>query len=178
MTFAVRDATVADAPAITAIYNDGIASRLATFDTELCSVEEIAADLRTDLATHPTVVVLDGERIAGFAWASAYRPRACYAGIAEFSVYVARDARRRGIGRHALAALIERCEQRGFWKIMSRIFTDNQPSRALCAELGFREVGIYRRHGRLDGAWKDCVIVERLLGDAARDRSGAVQVST
>ncbi len=167
MTLTVRDATADDAPAITAIYNDGIASRQATFDVEPCSVEEIAADLRADIATHPTVVVLDGKHVAGFAWSSAYRSRACYAGIAEFSVYVARDERRHGAGRRALTALIERCEQRGFWKILSRIFTDNLPSRALCAELGFREVGVYRRHGKLDGAWKDCVIVERLLGDAA-----------
>lgn len=165
----VRDATLADAPAITAIYNDGIAGRQATFDTEPCSVSEIEADLRADMATHPTVVVLDGERVIGFAWASAYRKRACYDGIAEFSVYVAADARRRGAGRHALAALLERCERLGMWKLLSRIFTENAASRALCAECGFREVGVYRRHGRLEGVWKDVVIVERLLGDAARD---------
>ncbi len=165
----VRDATLDDAPAITRIYNEGIASRQATFDTEPCSVEEIAGDLRADMATHPTVVVLDGERVVGFAWASAYRKRACYDGVAEFSVYVAADARRRGVGRLALGTLIERCERLGFWKLLSRIFTDNQASRALCAQLGFREVGIYRRHGRLDGAWRDCAIVERLLGDAAND---------
>ena len=165
----VRDATVADAPAITQIYNEGIASGQATFDTALCSVAEIADDLRADMATHPTVVVLEGERVVGFAWASAYRQRACYDGIAEFSVYVAAGARRRGVGRRALSALLERCERLGFWKLLSRIFTDNQASRALCAELGFREVGVYRRHGRLNGLWKDCAIVEKLLGDAARD---------
>ncbi|MEA2663470.1 MAG: hypothetical protein QOI11_414 [Candidatus Eremiobacteraeota bacterium] len=163
----VRDATLDDAPAIARIYNEGIAGRKATFDTEPCSVEEIADDLRADMATHPTVVVADGERVVGFAWASSYRKRACYDGIAEFSVYVAADARRLGVGRRALAALIERCERLGFWKLLSRIFTDNAASRALCAELGFREVGVYRRHGRLDGAWKDCAIVERLLGEAA-----------
>lgn len=167
MSLEVRDATPADAAAIAAIYNDGIASRRATFDTEPCSVEEIAAELRADMETHPTVVVVDDEQVVGFAWASSYRPRPCYDGIAEFSVYVDAGARRRGVGRRALAALIERCERLGFWKLLSRIFTDNMPSRALCAEVGFREVGIYRRHGRLDGVWKDCAIVERLLGDAA-----------
>jgi L-amino acid N-acyltransferase YncA len=163
----VRDAALADAPAITAIYNEGIASRQATFDTEPCSVAEITDDLRADMATHPAVVVLDGERVVGFAWASAYRKRACYEGVAEFSVYVAGDARRRGVGRQAMTALVERCEKRGFWKLLSRIFTDNLASRALCAALGFREVGVYRRHGRQDGIWKDCTIVELLLGEAA-----------
>lgn len=167
MTVHVRDATPDDAPAITAIYNAGITSRKATFDTEPCTVAEIAHDLAADMATHPTVVVVDGERVVGFAWASSYRPRACYDGIAEFSVYVAPDAQRLGVGRRALTALIDRCEKLGFWKILSRIFTDNLASRALCAELGFREVGVYRRHGRLEGVWKDCAIVERLLGDAA-----------
>jgi L-amino acid N-acyltransferase YncA len=165
---AVRDATLGDAAAVAAIYNEGIASRRATFDTEPCSVEDVAADLRADSSTHPTVVVVDGDRVLGFAWTSSYRARACYDGVAEFSVYVAADARRRGVGLLALAALAERCERLGFWKLVSRIFADNTASRALCVESGFREVGIYRRHGRLDGEWKDCVIVERLLGAAAR----------
>lgn len=137
MTLTARDATIADAPAITAIYNDGIASRTATFDTESCSVEEIAEDMRGDMTTHPTVVVTDGTSVIGFAWASSYRKRACYDGIAEFSVYVAANARRRGVARLALSALIDRCERLGFWKLLSRIFTDNLPSRALCDALGF-----------------------------------------
>ena len=82
----VRDATIADASAITAIYNDGIASRKATFDTEPCSVEEIAEDLQSDMATHPTIVVTDGTSVVGLAWASSYRKRACYYGISEFYV--------------------------------------------------------------------------------------------
>jgi phosphinothricin acetyltransferase len=59
------------------------------------------------------------------------------------------------------------CERRGFWKLISRIFPENEASRGLCRRLGFREVGIYRRHGKLDGEWRDTVIVERLLGEAA-----------
>jgi L-amino acid N-acyltransferase YncA len=169
MTLTVREATVADAPAITRIYNDGIASRQATLDIELCSVEEIGEDLRADADTHPTIVVADGDDVVGFAWSSVYLKRACYARISEFSVYVAPHAQHRGAGRLALGALIERCEQLGFWKLTSRIFTDNVASRALCARLGFREVGVYRRHGRIDGVWKDCVVVERLLAAAYDD---------
>jgi phosphinothricin acetyltransferase len=92
-----------------------------------------------------------------------------YAGVAEFTIYVARTARGQGAGRLALGALITEAERRGFTKLVSRIFPENAASRALCAALGFREVGVYRRHGRLDGRWMDCVIVERLVGAAARE---------
>jgi phosphinothricin acetyltransferase len=65
-----------------------------------------------------------------------------------------------------LAALIAEAERRGYWKLVSRVFPENEASLALCRSLGFREVGVYRRHGRLDGEWRDVVIVELLLGDA------------
>jgi len=71
------------------------------------------------------------------------------------------------VGRLSLEALIREAERRGFWKLVSRIFPENLASRRLCAALGFREVGVYRRHGQLDGHWVDCVVVERLLGAAA-----------
>lgn len=104
------------------------------------------------------------------AWAGAseYRARPCYAGVAEFSVYVAREARGSGAGRAAMEALIAACEERGIWKLVSRVFPENGASRRLLAGVGFREVGIYRRHGKLDGEWRDTVIVERLIGEAAR----------
>jgi phosphinothricin acetyltransferase len=111
-------------------------------------------------------VVEDGDRVLGFAWTSEYRPRDAYAGVAEVSIYVAREARGRGVGRLCLGALITQAEGRGFWKLVSRIFPENVASRRLCAALGFREVGVYRRHGKLDGRWMDCVIVERLMGSA------------
>jgi len=104
--------------------------------------------------------------------AGTYRPRACYAGVAEFSVYVARASRGRGAGQAVLAGLIEECARRGFWTLVSRIFPENMASRALCRRLGFRDVGLYRRHGQLDGAWRDCVIVERILPGADDDHPG------
>lgn len=160
-----RPAQVADAPAVAAIYNEGIADRVATFETEPRTPEQIAARLD---GAYPAVVVEAGGRIVGFASVSAYRPRDCYAGVGEFSVYVARAARGSGVGRVALQGLISEAERRGYWKLLSRIFPENMASRQLCAALGFREVGTYIRHGRLDGVWRDVVIVERLLGDAAR----------
>jgi L-amino acid N-acyltransferase YncA len=94
---------------------------------------------------------------------SNYRPRACYEGIAEFSIYLDRAARGRGIGRQLLTALVDAARVRGYWKLVSRVFPFNTPSRALCKACGFREVGVYEKHGRLDGKWLDVVIVERLI---------------
>jgi L-amino acid N-acyltransferase YncA len=111
------------------------------------------------------VVEMDG-RIVAFAAASTYRPRDCYAGIAEFSVYAARAARGHGYGRRALELLFTEAERAGFWKLVSRVFVENTASRELLKRTGFREVGIYERHGRLDGRWRDVVIVEKLLGPA------------
>ena len=155
-----RRATPADAPMIAHIYNEGIADRVATFETSPRAAEEIQAWFD---GAHPIVVVEDEQAIVAFASTSTYRPRACYAGIAEFSVYVARSQRGRGAGRLAMEALIDAAEQAGLWKLVSRVFVENVASRNLLRSLGFREVGIYEKHGRLDGVWRDVVIVERLI---------------
>ena len=165
----VRATRPDDAAAIAAIYNEGIEDRIATFETEPRSAEAVAETLRRRAASYPAVVVeaQPGGRVVAFAWASEYRSRPCYAGIAEHSVYVARAARGLGAGRLALSALIEEAKRRGYWKLASRIFPENTASRALHASVGFREVGVYRRHGKLDRRWMDCVIVELLLGKGA-----------
>jgi len=155
-----RPATPEDATAIARIYNQGIEDRLATFETRLRTAEDVRAWFD---GVHPVVVVeWEGEVIA-FASTSTYRPRECYSGIAEFSVYVAREARGRGAGRLAMEALIHAAEASGCCKLLSRIFVENTASRALVRSLGFREVGVYEKHARLDGVWRDVVIVERLL---------------
>jgi len=163
-----RLADLADALAIARIYNDGIDDRVATFETEPRTAEDIARGLRERTPRWPTVVVERDGRVIAWASASEYRPRACYAGVAEFSVYVARDARGTGAGRAAMDALVVECESRGVWKLVSRVFPENEASRTLLAKVGFREVGTYRRHAKLDGEWRDTVIVERLIGEAAR----------
>ena len=155
-----RRATPADAPAMAEIYNQGIADRVATFETSPRAAEDVRAWFD---GAHPIVVVEDAQAIVAFASTSTYRPRACYGGIAEFSVYVARAQRGRGAGRLAMQALIAESEQAGLWKLVSRVFVENAASRSLLQSLGFREVGIYEKHGRLDGTWRDVVIVERLI---------------
>jgi phosphinothricin acetyltransferase len=156
-----RAATPDDAPAITAIYNQGIADRIATFETRPRTPEDIRAWFAE--TRFPIVVAEHEGEVIAFASTSLYRPRDCYAGIAEYSVYVARDARGHGAGRAAMLALIDAARAAGFWKLVSRIFVENASSRALMRALGFREVGIYEKHGQLDGVWRDCVIVELLL---------------
>jgi len=164
-----RLAELRDASAIAEIYNQGIEDRTATFETEPRTAKAVGELLAARMSRYPAVVVDDRNRVLGFAWTAEYRPRAAYACVAEFTIYVARTARGQGVGRLALKALMTEAEMRGFWKLVSRIFPENEASRRLCAALGFREVGVYRRHGQLDGRWMDCIIVERLLGSAARD---------
>ena len=155
-----RLATIADAKAIAEIYNQGIADRIATFETRLRTAGEVRGWFTT---THPIVVVMDDGKVIAFAATSTYRPRDCYSGIAEFSVYVTREQRRRGAGRSAMQALLQEARRRGFWKLLSRIFVENTASRALMRDLGFREVGVYYKHGKLDGQWRDVVIVEYVI---------------
>jgi L-amino acid N-acyltransferase YncA len=165
-----RAATRADADAIADIYSQGIAERIATFETEPRTAADILPWFDGD---HPVVVVEGDGRVVAFASTSTYRPRECYAGIAEYSVYVDGVARGRGAGRLAMEALFAAAEAAGYWKLVSRIFTENAASRALMRRLGFREVGTYVRHAKLDGQWRDVVIVEKLLGEAAAGAEGS-----
>jgi L-amino acid N-acyltransferase YncA len=156
----VRAATPADAAAIARIYNEGIADRIATFETRPRAAADIAGWFD---GVHPVVVIESEGEVVAWAATSLYRPRDCYAGIAEFSVYVDRAWRGRGAGRLAMTALLAAAEKAGFWKLVSRVFVENTGSRALLQAVGCREVGIYEKHGRLDGVWRDVVIVERLI---------------
>jgi L-amino acid N-acyltransferase YncA len=156
----VRPAGHDDAAAIARIYNQGIDDRLATFETEHRSAETVIAWLDSG---YPVVVSEAAGEVAAFAAAFPYRSRPCYAGVREFSVYVRRDLRGGGHGRLVLSALVEAVRDQDGWKLLSRIFPENAASLALCRSLDFREVGVYRRHGRLDGRWRDTVIVEKLI---------------
>lgn len=169
MTLAARPASPDDAPIIAKIYNEGIEDRVGTFETRPRTVEEVTAWFD---GTHPIVVVEAEGEIVAFASTSNYRTnREAYAGIAEFSVYVARHARGKGAGTVAMRALIDAVKPAGIWKLVSRIFVENDASRRLMASMGFREVGIYEKHAKLDGEWRDVVIVERLIRENQRPPS-------
>ncbi|HET7028003.1 MAG TPA: arsinothricin resistance N-acetyltransferase ArsN1 family A [Candidatus Limnocylindrales bacterium] len=161
-----RAAAPSDAAANARIYNAGIESHEATFETSPRSKGDVLAWFD---GRHPVVVATRGGEIVAFAATFEYRPREAYRGVAEFSVYTDATHRREGAGRLAMEALIDEATRADFWKLVSRVFPQNTASRELLRRVGFREVGTYRRHARLDGEWRDCVIVERLLGAALED---------
>lgn len=157
----IRPAIEADTQAIADIYNQGIRTRQATFDTDERTAKDIRAWL--DDEAHPLLVAEKDDDVLGWVHASSYRTRACYSGVAEFSIYVAETVRGQGVGDALMKAFIPACEEQGIWKILSRIFPENIASRNLCKRHGFREVGTYEKHARLEGVWKDVVIVEHLI---------------
>jgi L-amino acid N-acyltransferase YncA len=156
-------ASRADAEAVCAIYNDGIAGRQATFETRPREVQDVLAWFDAEL---PFLVAIDGERVIGWARVSSYSDRCVYEGVGEHGVYVHPTARGQGVGRQLLDALAAAAEDAGFYKLTSRVFITNDASLAVHRAAGFFEVGVQPRHGRLDGEWKDCMLVERLLGPA------------
>src|SRR3954471_9706768 len=160
----VRPARREDAEAVAAIYNHGIRERQATFETRPRRPNEIAGWLEEG---RPFLVATDDDVIVGFARVSPYSIRRAYAGVGEHGVYVAPDQRGKGVGLTLINALAAAAERAGYHKLTSRVFTTNEASLKLHKAAGFREVGIQRHHGQLDGEWKDTMLVERLLGDAA-----------
>jgi L-amino acid N-acyltransferase YncA len=167
-TLTIRLAAPPDAAAITAIYNEGIAQREATFETRPRTPAEIEGWMA---GRYPVIVAELEGAVVGFAKIGTYSEREVYAGIGEHGVYVAGAARRRGAGRALLEALAVEAEDFGLYKLTSRVFATNTASIALHEAAGFTIVGTVRHHGQLDGVWRDCVIVERLLGEAAREAS-------
>jgi len=155
-----RLATAEDAEAIAKIYNQGIEDRLATFETCARTTEDIKAWFS---AAYTVIVVEEVGIILAFSSTFPYAQRECYAGVREFSVYVARDHRGKGAGRVAMEALIVESRKQGVWKLLSRVFPENEQCLRLLGSLGFRQVGIYEKHAQLDGEWRDVVITEYLV---------------
>jgi phosphinothricin acetyltransferase len=152
----VRDLQPNDWPAVRAIYEDGIRSGDATFETETPSWEGWDA-------AH-TALRLVAERegvVVGWAALSPVSSRCCYEGVGEVSVYVAAAARGTGVGRELLDELIARSEQAGYWTLTAGVFPQNEPSLRLHRACGFREIGVRERLGQLQGVWRDVVLLER-----------------
>ena len=165
MAVAVRSAGPGDAAAIADIYNEGIEERTSTFETAPRTPDDIA-DWLAACSRFPLLVAGENGEVSGWARVHEYSGRPVYAGVGEASVYVRRSARGRGVGRRLLDELAAGAERRGYWKLTGKLFTDNAASLALVNRCGWREVGTHLRHGRLDGEWRDVIVVEVLLGEA------------
>lgn len=170
----IRPAELRDAARITEIYNAGIEGREATFETRLREVHEIEAWFRE--ADRPFLVSERDGVVVGWARSARYSPRSVYDGVAEHAVYVDPAARGAGHGQRLLAALCDLAERAGIHKLTSRVLPENEASRRAHASVGFIEVGVHPRHARLDGDWRDTVVVERLLGAAAEPATPELDV--
>ena len=168
----IRTATATDVPDITRIYNEGIRDRLATLETEERTPEERQAWLEARDERHPVLVAERGGTVAGWGSLNVFNPRPAYMHVVDFSIYVGREARGAGIGQALLAALIERARELGYHKLVLAAFPQNEAGMRLYTRFGFRQVGVYREQGLLDGRWVDVVIMERLLDEAARRPDG------
>jgi L-amino acid N-acyltransferase YncA len=153
----LRDLRPGDWPEVSRIYAEGIATGNATFETEVPSWEAWDA---AHLPEHRFVARRDG-RVLGWIALAPTSPRACYAGVAEVSAYVAAEARGTGLGKELLAAVISSSERGGIWTLQTGVFPENEASLGLLGRFGFRIVGTHERIGRLHGVWRDVVLVER-----------------
>ena len=160
----IRAAISADTSAIARIYNQGIEDRSATLETDVRTPEERAEWLSARGPRHPVLVALDsGGTIVGWGSLNLFNPRPAYAQVVDFSVYVAREQRGRGIGDALLSALEERAHMLGYHKMVLAALPTNAPGMRLYERHDFQKVGIYHEQGMIDDRWVDVIIMEKLL---------------
>lgn len=167
MSVHVRDAEPADAGAVAAIHDEAVLTGNATFRTDprpVADVVSLIGDVR------PFLVAERRGEVIGWAGAAAYEEsNPYYAGVGEVAVYVASSARGEGAGAALLEALARASSGAGMFKLVAKVFTTNTPSLRLFARCGYSQVGTHTRHGRVRGEWKDVVVLEKLLSDAATE---------
>ena len=157
MNFLLDALRPADWEQVRSIYLEGIASRNATFETAAPTWEKWDASH----LQFGRLVARAADVVLGWSALSPVSDRCCYAGVAEASLYVSASHRGQGIGKALLQATIERAESNGIWTLQAGIFRENRASLALITKCGFREVGRRERLGKLDGVWRDVLLLER-----------------
>ena len=163
MSVVIRRAASVDADAICAIHNEGISDRVATLDTTLRTGSATREWLAERGERHPVLVAERDGRVVGWGSLNRFNARAAYDDVADFSVYVERGWRGKGIGRELLEALVAEASAIGFHKMVLAALAHNAAGLALYTRAGFTHVGVYREQGQLDGRWVDVVIMEKLL---------------
>lgn len=163
----IRAARTEDAEQIAQIFNAGVGERVATFQT----TAQAPSDVERWISDSSVLIVAASDNgLTGFAKVASYDDdHHYYDSVGEVTVYVAYEARRSGIGRELMEAVAFEAERCGFHKLVGKIFTSNEPSIALVHECGWTDVGVHRRHGQLDGDWKDVLVVELLLSGAGEN---------
>jgi L-amino acid N-acyltransferase YncA len=157
MSFTIDPMRTEDWEEVRRIYVEGIATGNATFETEAPAWATWDAGPRREAR----LGARDAGWILGWGALSSVSDRCVYGGVAEVSVYVGRDARGRGIGRALLEALARDSEAAGIWTLQAGIFPENENSIAVHKKCGFRIVGLRERLGKLAGAWRDVLLLER-----------------
>lgn len=157
MSFTIDRMSANDWEQVCAIYLEGIATGHATFETQAPTWEQW--DARH--LPYSRLVARSGETVKGWAALSPVSSRFVYAGVAEISVYVGAGHRGEGIGKALLDALISDSENNGIWSLQAGIFPENSRSITMHKQCGFREVGRRERIGRMNGIWRDVVLLER-----------------
>jgi L-amino acid N-acyltransferase YncA len=153
----VRDLRREDWPGVARIFEEGIGTGNATFETEVPTWEAWDA---AHLPEHRLVAERDG-CVVGWIALAPVSSRCCYAGVAEVSAYVGEEARGEGVGSRLLAALVASSERDGIWTLETGVFPENAASLALLQRFGFRVVGTRERIGQMHGVWRDVVFLER-----------------
>lgn len=157
MKHIIRPAAECDWPQIKQIYEAGMASGLATFETEAPGYKKWSDDETTACR----LVIESEQHILGFCKLSRVSQRPVYSGVGEVSIYIAPEQYGKGIGQQMMQALIRASEQEGFWTLEAKIFPENTASIHLHLKNGFREVGFRERIGKRDGIWRDNILLER-----------------
>lgn len=167
MTYSARLAVADDIQAITRIYNQGIEDRIATLETSPKRDSDMLEWLTKRNEAHKVLVIEDATgAVLGWASLNPFSSRCCYSGVVDFSIYIERSMRGKGLGKKLLDALIEAAREQGFHKLVLSALSRNEAGKRLYKAAGFREVGTYINQGILDGKWVDVTIMEKLLIDS------------
>ncbi|MHB8654472.1 MAG: arsinothricin resistance N-acetyltransferase ArsN1 family A [Terriglobia bacterium] len=159
----IRPARVEDAKEIARIYNQGVQDRAATFENSYVTPEERYLWIVSRPDQYPVLVAEVKHTMMGWASLTPYSPRACYRGIAELSIYIERSLRGHGVAQELMKAMQDAARERGFYKLMGRLVADNEPARKLCQLMGWKEVGVHEKHGKLGNEWHDLLLVEHII---------------